>query len=284
MKRICQTFLACASIIGSAQCLFAANQPKPLASEIQVEDTNIIKVEEATSNISPEFIQLSSVNKDRQMNEQESDEQYTLDQLLTEKAIELVDKGDKDLFRVAKTIEEKAEDIEKQSAEEPEIILEKTEAENEIIIEDEPRVDEKELTAEIEPAEAEPAVEEKKAVVTEEEKTVEPVAEEAEEKTEPSPEETVITVTATAYSADCEGGSGVTYTGIDLKENPDTKVIAVDPSVIPLGTEVYVEGYGHAIAADIGGAIKGNKIDVFIPNQDDAESWGVQTVDVTIMP
>ena len=40
------------------------------------------------------------------------------------------------------------------------------------------------------------------------------------------------------------------------------KVIAVDPSVIPLGTKVWVEGYGYAVAGDTGGAIKGNKIDV----------------------
>lgn len=93
----------------------------------------------------------------------------------------------------------------------------------------------------------------------------------------------VLTVTATAYTADCEGGTGVTYTGIDLKANPNQKVIAVDPSVIPLGTKVYVEGYGHAIAADIGGAIKGNKIDVFIPSQAKAEDWGIKTVEVKIL-
>ncbi|QFK73279.1 hypothetical protein F7984_10300 [Pradoshia sp. D12] len=96
-------------------------------------------------------------------------------------------------------------------------------------------------------------------------------------------DEKIITVKATAYTADCEGGTGVTYTGIDLKANPNQKVIAVDPSVIPLGTKVYVEGYGHAIAGDIGGAIKGNKIDVFIPSQSEAEDWGIKTVDVKIL-
>ncbi|MBM7552563.1 LysM peptidoglycan-binding domain-containing protein [Thalassobacillus pellis] len=92
-----------------------------------------------------------------------------------------------------------------------------------------------------------------------------------------------ITVTATAYTADCTGCSGVTATGIDLNANPDKKVIAVDPDVIPLGTEVYVEGYGYAVAGDVGGAIQGNKIDVFIPNREDALDWGVQTVDVKIL-
>lgn len=92
-----------------------------------------------------------------------------------------------------------------------------------------------------------------------------------------------LTVTATAYTASCGGCSGITATGINLIENPDQKVIAVDPSVIPLGSTVYVEGYGTAIAGDTGGAIKGNKIDVFIPNSSNAYEWGVKTVKVTII-
>ena len=68
-----------------------------------------------------------------------------------------------------------------------------------------------------------------------------------------------------------------------LKANPDAKVIAVDPSVIPLGTKVYVEGYGYATAADTGGAIKGNKIDVFIPSHSAAMSWGKRQVEVQIL-
>ncbi|MGM0844795.1 MAG: LysM peptidoglycan-binding domain-containing protein [Bacillota bacterium] len=92
-----------------------------------------------------------------------------------------------------------------------------------------------------------------------------------------------ITVSATAYTASCEGCSGITKTGVDLIANPDAKVIAVDPNVIPLGTEVYVEGYGYATAQDIGGAIKGNKIDVFIPERQDALAWGVRSVKVTIL-
>lgn len=93
----------------------------------------------------------------------------------------------------------------------------------------------------------------------------------------------VITVEATAYTASCEGCSGITSTGINLKENPDAKVISVDPSVIPLGSKVHVEGYGYATAGDTGGAIKGNKIDVFIPNYDDAVKYGRQQVKVEII-
>lgn len=92
-----------------------------------------------------------------------------------------------------------------------------------------------------------------------------------------------ISVSATAYTAGCDGCSGVTSTGVDLNKNPNAKVIAVDPKVIPLGTEVYVEGYGYAVAADIGGAIKGNKIDVHVPSKNDAYAWGVRTVNVTIV-
>ncbi len=92
-----------------------------------------------------------------------------------------------------------------------------------------------------------------------------------------------ITVTATAYTATCDGCSGITSTGINLLENPDAKVISVDPSVIPLGSKVHVEGYGEAIAGDTGGAIKGNKIDIFIPSKQDAINYGVQQVKVTIL-
>ena len=90
-------------------------------------------------------------------------------------------------------------------------------------------------------------------------------------------------VTATAYTASCSGCSGVTATGIDLKANPSSKVIAVDPSVIPLGSKVWVEGYGYAIAADTGGAIKGNKIDVFVSSKSQAASWGRKKVRIKVL-
>lgn len=90
-------------------------------------------------------------------------------------------------------------------------------------------------------------------------------------------------VTATAYTAYCKGCSGTTAYGIDLRSNPNQKVIAVDPRVIPLGTKVWVEGYGVAIAGDTGGAIKGNKIDVFIPSYEDAMEWGVKKIKIKIL-
>ncbi|RFB12523.1 LysM peptidoglycan-binding domain-containing protein [Bacillus sp. HNG] len=88
---------------------------------------------------------------------------------------------------------------------------------------------------------------------------------------------------ATAYTATCEGCSGITSTGINLLENPNAKVISVDPSIIPLGSKVYVEGYGEAIAGDTGGAIKGNKIDVFIPSKQEAINFGRKQVKVTVL-
>ena len=92
-----------------------------------------------------------------------------------------------------------------------------------------------------------------------------------------------LTMTATAYTAYCEGCSGITKDGTDIRANPHLKVIAVDPTVIPLGTRVWVEGYGEAVAADIGGAIKGNIIDVFIPSHEEALEWGRKTVKVRIL-
>ncbi len=68
-----------------------------------------------------------------------------------------------------------------------------------------------------------------------------------------------------------------------MRANPNQKVIAVDPSVIPLGSRVWVEGYGEAIAGDTGGAIKGNIIDLFMENKQDALNWGRQTVDIKIL-
>ena len=91
-------------------------------------------------------------------------------------------------------------------------------------------------------------------------------------------------VEATAYSV--EGSpphERITAAGIDIGKNPNIKLIAVDPKVIKLGTKVWVEGYGEAIAGDTGGAIKGNKIDVLFPTEKQAREWGRKKVKIRIM-
>jgi uncharacterized protein YabE (DUF348 family) len=90
-------------------------------------------------------------------------------------------------------------------------------------------------------------------------------------------------VTATAYTAHCNGCTGTTATGINLRANPNIKVIAVDPSVIPLGSKVWVEGYGHAIAGDTGGAIKGKRIDLHVPTKKAAYNFGRRTVKIKVI-
>ncbi|CAM3254726.1 G5 and 3D domain-containing protein [Filibacter tadaridae] len=90
-------------------------------------------------------------------------------------------------------------------------------------------------------------------------------------------------MTATAYTAQCNGCSGITATGINLHSNPNLKVIAVDPSIIPLGSKVWVEGYGYAIAGDTGGAIKGKKIDLHMPTKSAAYKFGRKKVKVKII-
>ncbi|OZU89517.1 hypothetical protein CIL03_07350 [Virgibacillus indicus] len=93
----------------------------------------------------------------------------------------------------------------------------------------------------------------------------------------------VLTMIASAFTSSCNGCSGYTATGINLKANPNMKVIAVDPNVIPLGSKVWVEGYGEAIAGDTGGHIVGNRIDVHVPSKDAAYNWGRRTVKVKIL-
>jgi uncharacterized protein YabE (DUF348 family)/3D (Asp-Asp-Asp) domain-containing protein len=96
----------------------------------------------------------------------------------------------------------------------------------------------------------------------------------------------VFTMKATAYSEEESSNSwGLqTASGVDAVRDPNGwSTIAVDPSVIPLGTKVYVEGYGYAIANDTGSAIKGNIIDCFFYKDVDMNAWGVRTVNVYIL-
>ncbi|CZR08871.1 3D domain-containing protein [Trichococcus collinsii] len=97
----------------------------------------------------------------------------------------------------------------------------------------------------------------------------------------PAAQGKTLVVSATAYSRHEAGLSNFTATGIDLSVNP--MVIAVDPSVVPLGSLVSVPGYGIAIAGDTGGAIVGNKIDLHMEDLNAALAFGRQTVTITIL-
>ncbi|MDU5526214.1 MAG: 3D domain-containing protein [Finegoldia magna] len=90
-----------------------------------------------------------------------------------------------------------------------------------------------------------------------------------------------ITMRSTAYTSDPSenGGYSTTAMGTAIRYG----VAAVDPNVIPLGTRLYIEGYGYARAEDTGGAIKGNKIDLVFGSKAQSNSWGRRTVKVTIL-
>jgi resuscitation-promoting factor RpfB len=85
-------------------------------------------------------------------------------------------------------------------------------------------------------------------------------------------------VYATWYTAASAGGSGVTKTGTGVYRG----IVAVDPRVIPLGTRMYIPGYGYGIAADTGGDIIGNHIDLGY-SADDPKDWRTRWVDICIL-
>ena len=72
---------------------------------------------------------------------------------------------------------------------------------------------------------------------------------------------------------------GITRSGLKVRHG----IVAVDPKVIPLGTHLYVEGYGEAIAADTGGAIKGNKIDLYYESPEDVAKYGKKRIKVYVL-
>lgn len=89
---------------------------------------------------------------------------------------------------------------------------------------------------------------------------------------------------ATGYGPDCKGCTGYTYTGLYVAGDRTPRVVAVDPRVIPLGTRLWVEGYGEAVALDTGSAIKGYKIDLLFPSEEFARKyWGRRSVLVKIL-
>ena len=86
---------------------------------------------------------------------------------------------------------------------------------------------------------------------------------------------------ATAYTKSVEEGTinGITASGTIVSRG----TVSVDPKVIPLGTKLYVEGYGESIALDTGGAIKGNRIDLYMETKEEAFEWGRRQVKVWIL-
>ncbi|MBR2518981.1 MAG: peptidoglycan-binding protein [Selenomonadaceae bacterium] len=89
----------------------------------------------------------------------------------------------------------------------------------------------------------------------------------------------VVRVEATAYSRFEDGMSNYTARGNFCQRG----VIAVDPSVIPLGTKVFIPGYGYAVADDVGGAIVGNIIDIAFDSVEECYQWGRQFIDLYII-
>ena len=89
----------------------------------------------------------------------------------------------------------------------------------------------------------------------------------------------VVQMHATAYTPWDEGCIGITKSGIPAKKG----VVAVDPSFIPLGTRLYIPGYGHALAADTGGAIQGNRIDLCVESKSEAFAFGRRDIKVYIL-
>lgn len=92
---------------------------------------------------------------------------------------------------------------------------------------------------------------------------------------------------ATAYTNDYASTGkrpGDKYFGITASGmKAQVGVVAVDPTVIPLGTKLYIENYGYAIAGDVGGGIKGNKIDLFFNTSKECKQFGRRTITVWVL-
>jgi 3D (Asp-Asp-Asp) domain-containing protein len=76
-----------------------------------------------------------------------------------------------------------------------------------------------------------------------------------------------------------DSGYGITKSGVMAKPG----IVAVDPKVIPLGTKLWIEGYGEAVAEDTGGGIKGNRIDIYMDRHEDAVEFGRKMVRVKVL-
>jgi 3D (Asp-Asp-Asp) domain-containing protein len=87
--------------------------------------------------------------------------------------------------------------------------------------------------------------------------------------------ERVMMMEATAYTWTGQRTASGTW--------PAVGTAAVDPEVIPLGTRLWIEGYGEAVAEDTGGLVKGNIIDLYFPTEDQCWQWGRRQVEVRIL-
>ncbi|WP_024629032.1 MULTISPECIES: 3D domain-containing protein [Paenibacillus] len=100
-------------------------------------------------------------------------------------------------------------------------------------------------------------------------------------------------VTATGYTAGVESTGkgpkhpqyGITYSGVKVRRDKETvSTIAADPKLFPLGSILYIPGYGYGIVADTGSAIKGNKIDLYFPTTKQVyKEWGKKDVEVQVI-
>jgi len=100
-----------------------------------------------------------------------------------------------------------------------------------------------------------------------------------------------VRVVATGYYAGFESTGktpshpsyGITYSGVKVRRD-DYSTIAADLRVFPLGTILYIPGYGYGVVADKGGAIRGNKIDLYFETKQDVfKQWGKKSVDVYVV-
>ncbi|NGQ96988.1 hypothetical protein G3578_17635 [Brevibacillus sp. SYP-B805] len=100
-----------------------------------------------------------------------------------------------------------------------------------------------------------------------------------------------VRVVATGYYAGIESTGknpshpsyGITYSGVKVRRD-QYSTIAADLRVFPLGTVLYIPGYGYGVVADKGGAIRGNKIDLYFRTKQDVyDEWGKKTLDVYVV-
>jgi 3D (Asp-Asp-Asp) domain-containing protein len=110
-------------------------------------------------------------------------------------------------------------------------------------------------------------------------------------KTNPFPYTDQVEVVATGYFAGRESTGknpghpeyGITFSGVKVRKDTFS-TIAADPKVFPIGTVLYIPGYGYGVVADTGSAIKGNKIDLYFETKDAVyRDWGKRKVKVNVL-